>query len=484
MKDYFNNNSYFEPSSSNGYMKPKVFWLYAPILFLCIFTIDHLSAQSGARFPLRLSQNKRYLIDNNGKPFLVKEFSAWGLIQALPENEEAAFLDSIQKKGFNTVLTSLLSNAPSQMGGNPPFWQGTSPLNMQWDFSTPNEKYFQHVDRFFKMAEEKGFFVMTLPVYLGYRGDGSQGWWDELKNVHNDTLKMRIYGSFIGKRYRDTKNIMWVAGGDNNAEGETFAYENNMIEGVRSADPIHLWSGHFDMNLGVIWSTDHPVFGPSMDIDGLYVWTESVLFERGPQYKTELEQYKKGRMIMQLDLSYEHDNPHYADNENPQWTRRKIYDGLLSGCAGTSFSSGVMGNYSLSFKNWKPLMSTTGMWQVSYCFRLFESVAWNKLIPDQGSDIILSGRGTPGSRDYICAALASDSSYYLMYIPRGQEIIINARKISGKPMRMHWYDPRTGTSIRIGVAELRERFGITPPSEEDWVLVFDKNELNLPPPGF
>jgi hypothetical protein len=50
-------------------------------------------------------------------------------------------------------------------------------------------------------------------------------------------------------------------------------------------------------------------------------------------------------------------------------------------------------------------------------------------------------------------------------------------------MRMHWYNPRTGTSIRIGVAELRERFGITPPSEEDWVLVFDKDELNLPVPG-
>jgi hypothetical protein len=37
--------------------------------------------------------------------------------------------------------------------------------------------------------------------------------------------------------------------------------------------------------------------------------------------------------------------------------KKKMYDGLLSGCAGTSFSSGEIGNYSLSFKNWKPLMS-------------------------------------------------------------------------------------------------------------------------------
>src|ERR1700712_5374994 len=170
------------------------------------------------------------------------------------------------------------------------------------------------------------------------------------------------------------------------------------------------------MNLGVWWSTQHSVFGSMMDIDGEYVWTESVLFENGPQYKTELDHYKRGKMIIQIDVSYEHDNPHFADNENYQWIRRKMYDGLLSGCAGTSFSSGVLGNYSLSFKNWKPLMSTEGMKFVSYCFRLFESIPWQKLVPDQSNNVILSGRGTFGSIAYICAARAADSSYYVVYI--------------------------------------------------------------------
>jgi len=452
-------------------------------IFILLLLPCAITAQSKSIFPLKLSDNKRYLLDNTGKPFLVKEFSAWGLIQALSENDEAAFLDSIKQKGFNTVITSILSNAPSQMGGSPPYWQGVSPLNVKWDFSTPNEVYFEHVDRFFKMAEQKGFFVMALPVYLGYKGDPSQGWWDELTDKHNDTLKMRKYGEYIGRRYIGSKNIMWVAGGDNNAEGVIFAYENNMIQGLRSIDKEHLWSGHFDMNQDVIWSTDHPRFGKMMDIDGLYVWTESVLFERGPHYKTELEQYKKGKMIMQLDISYEHDAPHFADNENHQWIRRKIYDGLLSGCAGTSFSSGEIGNYSLSFKNWKPLMSTEGMIQVAHCFRLFESLPWQKFVPDETNDVILSGRGEFGALDYICAARTSDSSHYVMYIPRGQAFIINARKLSGKYMRMHWFNPRTGVALRIGVAELRERYGMTPPSEEDWVLVFDDNALKFPVPG-
>lgn len=186
---------------------------------------------------------------------------------------------------------------------------------------------------------------------------------------------------------------------------------------------------------------------------------------------------------MQLDISYEHDAPHFADNENYQWIRRKMYDGLLSGCAGTSFSSGEMGNSSYSFKNWKPLMSTTGMMQVSHCFKLFESLPWHKLVPDETDDVILWGRGVFGALDYICAARTLDSSHYVMYIPKGQPFVINAKKISGRYMRMHWYNPRTGTALRIGVAELRERYGITPPSEEDWVLVFDDNALKLPVPG-
>ncbi|GAB3321726.1 DUF4038 domain-containing protein [Larkinella ripae] len=455
-------------------------------LFLLTFLVlGRVVAQTHAVFPLQLSDNKRYLVDQNHQPFLIKEFSAWGLIQALSEKDEAAFLDSLKVKGFNTVLTSVLSNAPSQMGGNPPYWQGVSPLKVKWDFPTPNEPYFEHVDRFFRLAEQKGFFVMALPVYLGYQTDPSQGWWDELKSEHNDTLKMRRYGEFIGKRYKDTKNIMWVAGGDNNADGDLLAFERNLIAGVKAFDLKHLWSGHFDMQLGVSWSADHPVFGKMMDIDGEYVWTESLLMEKGPQYKAELAQYNKGRMIIQLDLSYEHDSPHYADNENYQWMRRKMYEGFLTGCKGTSFSSGEIGNASYSFKNWKPLMSTPGMKQVSYCFKFYESRFWEKLVPDQTDDIILSGRGTFGDLDYVCAAKTTDNSSYILYIPKGNRTLyLNMKKMTGKPMAMHWFNPRTGEALRIGVAQTRDKFGVTPPSEDDWVLLFDDANLKLPAPGF
>jgi Putative collagen-binding domain of a collagenase len=46
-------------------------------------------------------------------------------------------------------------------------------------------------------------------------------------------------------------------------------------------------------------------------------------------------------------------------------------------------------------------------------------------------------------------------------------------------MYLDWHDPGTGEVIKIGVAETRERYGIDPPSEEDWVLVFYDHPLNI-----
>ncbi|MFN8347069.1 MAG: DUF4038 domain-containing protein [Spirosomataceae bacterium] len=454
-------------------------------LFLCCF-ISTLIAfpQNGHLFPLKFSENKRYLIDNTNKPFLIKEFSAWGLLQAISEAEEAAFLDSLKEEGFNAVMVSMVSNASSQMGGNPPYWQGISPFTVEWDFSTPNETYFKHVDWFLKMAESKGFLVILVPCYWGYYTDAGQGWWDEVRGEKNSPDKMKRYGEFLGKRYQNTPNILWVAGGDNDAKGIDEPYMKNLIAGIKTYDKEHVWTGHFNNGSGHFWSTDNPLYRDVIDIDGEYVWQEISMGERGPQYVSELNQYKKGRMTIQLDQSYEHDVPHNADNENPQWIRRKMYEGLLSGCAGTSFSSGTLENQCYWFKDWKPLMNTPGMKDAARCFHLFDRLPWHDFVPDTSRKIIVEGRGVYGSREYICAARSKDARFYVMYIPKGGTFYINVKEISSQRLTVHWYNPRTGKLIRIGQVKGDERFGVIAPTEEDWVMVFSEGvDFNMPDVG-
>ncbi|HUX84565.1 MAG TPA: DUF4038 domain-containing protein [Chitinophagaceae bacterium] len=424
---------------------------------------------AGAAFPLKLSPNGRWLMDGRGRPFLIREISAWGLIQALPEPEEIAFMDSVKAKGFNTLLVSLISY-DTRFAGGPPDWQGIAPFRIHWDFSTYNPLYFDHADRVLRLAEAKGFLVLLVPCYLGYKGDRNQGWWDELLDPHNNPVKSLLYGRFLGNRYKDFPNILWVAGGDNSGKDSLYLHMANIIEGIREFDKSHLWTGHFESAPATVWSTGNPLYSRYMDIDGLYDFTESSLGKDQPQYRAEINQYRKGKMIFQLDQSYEQDIPHTADNEDST-IRRKNYEGLLCGCAGTSFCPGQPANPEYVFKDWRPLMNTVGMREATHCFRLMASIPWYLLVPDTGNKAIIRGKCIYGSRDYICSAMASDRSCYIAYLPRARSITVHLSGIRGKWFRARWYDPRSGREMIIGLLSTALPHVLAPPSRGDWILV-------------
>jgi hypothetical protein len=453
-------------------------FIFSGILFPCeVFTQSSHSTE----FPLRLNNNSTYLEGKDGKPFLIKEISAWGLIQALSEQDESAFMDSVRKKGFNTLMVSIISY-DQRFAGGPPRWQGISPFKTEWDFSTYNPAYFEHADRFLKMAASKGLLVLLVPCYLGYKNDSTQGWWNSLLSPKNDPAKSRFYGQFLGSRYKDFSNIIWLAGGDNRGEGKLATHTDAIFSGIREYDRQHLWTGHFDSAMPTNWSSGSLLYGKYMDIDGLYDFTESSLGEEGPQYKTELAHYGRGKMIFQLDQSYEHDIPHGADNEDPRWIRRKNYQGLLSGCTGTSFSPGARENQCYTLTNWRPLMNTEGMRQVSYCFRAFESRPWYMLVPDTARKIIKSGGGTFGKTDFACAARTSDSSTVMVYLPEGKKITLDLGQMAGGMASAWWFDPSSGKSRAAGTFSTGGDREFVPPSLNDWLLVLDNASLHLPPP--
>jgi MYXO-CTERM domain-containing protein len=431
-------------------------------------------------FPLELGASGRYLVDQNGSPFLIKEISAWGLAQALSDADAAAFMDAVKSKGINTLMVSAISY-DQRFAGGPPNWNGIGPFNVKWDFSTYNTAYFAHLDNVLEMARSRGLLVLLVPCYLGYKGDASQGWWSELQDSHNSPAKSRVYGQFLGNRYKNAANLIWEAGGDNDGTGVLYDHMNAIIQGIKESD-THLWTGHFDGSSGTTWSTDNALYASTMDIDGLYAWVESNLGGNGPQYRSELDRYTRGKMIIQLDQSYEHDTPHASDNEDPQWMRRKNYDGLLSGCAGTSVSPGETNNQCYTFKDWRPLMSTQGMNEAQYCFDLFESRAWQDLVPDTTSAVVTAGRGTYGNTDYVCAARTSSGGTVIAYLPSSRTVTIDMTKVSGTQAKAWWYGPTSGQATAIGTYPTTGSRTFTP-SSGDWALVIDDASLGLPAPG-
>src|SRR5258708_36213680 len=217
------------------------------------------NAQRSGIFPLKLSLNGKYLSDSKSKPFLVKEISGWGVIKALTEGDAGAFMDRVKKKGFNTLMVSIISY-DNRFVGDPPNWQGISPFKTKWDFATYNIAYFKHADKFLSMAKAKGMLVLLVPCYLGYKGDKNQGWWDELLSPNNSVAKSRIYGEFLGKRYKGFSNIIWVAGGDNKGDSVWFPHTDNIIQGIKEFDRRHLWTGHFESAQGTNWSAGNKLY--------------------------------------------------------------------------------------------------------------------------------------------------------------------------------------------------------------------------------
>src|SRR5207342_2229905 len=116
-------------------------------------------------FPLKISNDKRYLVDQQDKPFPILGRTAWFIISQ-SESGYKKFLDNTIAHGHNAIEMAVISHWP--MGNHAPFnanrdapflkrlngsdWDGKltydSIKTEAPDLLTPNEKYWAFVDDF------------------------------------------------------------------------------------------------------------------------------------------------------------------------------------------------------------------------------------------------------------------------------------------------------------------------------------------------
>ena len=291
---------------------------------------DEITTVSTYSYPLKVSKDGRYLVDQNGKPFRIQGDSAQSLIANLTYAEAQLYLSDRQAKGFNTININLIEHkfavhAPADRSGDQPF---TSP----GDFSTPNEAYFVFADSIIDLAASKGLLVSLAPMYLGVNGD-DEGWWSVLTNGVNSRKVCYDFGGYIGNRYKSRKNILWVIGGDytppagSDGEARLLAF----MKGIQAAGASQLWAG--DWNSGNI-STDEPAFAPSMDLNAVYTYGRSgqsgatyVEARRAYSYSPPHPAYLK-------ETGYEGEN--WAEGDSAS-VRNYEYRAILGGCTAGAF---------------------------------------------------------------------------------------------------------------------------------------------------
>jgi hypothetical protein len=104
-------------------------------------------------------------------------------------------------------------------------------------------------------------------------------------------------------------------------------------------------------------------------------------------------------------------------------------------------------------------------------------------VPDQA---LVGGEGasTKSALQRVQATRGED--YAFVYSAGGLPFSVSMGKISGKQVKAHWFDPRTGGAKAIGSFNNSGTQTFTPPSsgfDQDWVLVLDDAGKNYGLPG-
>ena len=193
---------------------------------------------------IRVCENGRFLETEKGEPFFWLGDTAWELFHRASREEASFYFANRREKGFNVIQAVVLAEVD---GLNTPNAYGEQPLHEN-DPTQPNEAYFKLVDNYVRMAGEFGLYIGMLPTW----GDKVIPSWGVGPAVFNE-INARAYGSYLGDRYREFTNILWILGGDRPAGTEEADYRpiwRALAKGIRetsSEKPLmtyHPMGGH------------------------------------------------------------------------------------------------------------------------------------------------------------------------------------------------------------------------------------------------
>ncbi len=427
---------------------------------------------------LEVSENERFLQHDDGTPFFYLGDTAWELFHRLDREEADKYLENRRQKGINVIQAVVLAELD---GLNQPNPYNQTPL-IDNDPAKPNDKYFEHVDYIVEKAAEKGLYIGMLPTW----GDKVNKKWGVGPVVFNKTNAEK-YGRYLGKRYQDHPNIIWLLGGDRVPE-DTEDIWRSMAKGILAHDTNHLM-------------TYHPQGGRSSSKwfhnDD---WLDFNMLQSGhsrynnPNYQQIQRDYNKTPVKPCMDGEPCYENHPVDWNPEKGWfdeydVRKACYWALFAGAHGHTYGCHDIwqmmapGRQPISSarNHWDEVLNLPGAWDMMHAKHLLLSRPFFNRVPDQS--LIADGQGE--GTHHVQATRGDD--YAFIYIPTGRNIKINLGKISGDTVTAWWYDPRTGEAEKIGEKENQGTLEVDPPGEpgkyNDWVLVLDDDSKKFPPPG-
>jgi hypothetical protein len=439
---------------------------------------------------LKVSDNQRFIVRSDGSPFFYLGDTAWELLHRLTREDAETYLKRRAEQGFTVIQTVVLAEFN---GLEAPNAYGEIPLHDN-DPLKPNENYFEHVDWVLAKAESLGLTVGLLPSWGDKWRKDRWGIGPEIFTPAN----AEAYGEWLGRRYADRANLIWIVGGDRPIENDTDrGIVTGMARGLRRGDKgTHLITFHPPGGRGSAeWFHDEPWLdfnfrqnGHSASFNVNYVKMRAD-YERTPTKPLiDGEPIYEGHPIAFKAEEFGHSIA--AD------VRRALYWDLFSGACGHTYGHHSMWQFydegrepvNRPLMTWRKAIEEPGANQMQFGRRLIESRPILTRIPD--NDVIVPAKvvtSIPGAGAYrFVATRDSEGSYAMVYAPIGRAFSVHMHKISGAKVKAWWYDPRTGKSTAAGEFSNEGEREFTPPNPGevlDWVLVLDDAAKDYAPPG-
>ncbi len=441
---------------------------------------------------LVVHSSKRYLTLTEGTPFFWMGDTAWEGFQRLTRTEIQQYLSNRASLRFNVVQITALSGLgalDANAHGDIPLWNDNPQTPATTPGNDPNNgteyDFWDHVDYTVQLAEANGIYVALLPTWGEYLWLNSG---QPAEVIFTSNQKAYDYGWWIGNRYKDSPNVIWVLGGDRAPVDSTKrALIDSMAAGINAAGATQLM-------------TYHP-WGNSSSSDWFHSssWLDFNMLQSGhnsrnrDNYNDIYKDYTRSggaKPTIDGEPRYE-DIPINFVLSNGRFdaydARQAAYWAVFAGALGHTYGhNNVWQMYKSGYSAqinasafWDASLSAPGATQMQYLRNLMESRSFLTAFPDttfvtkaqSGMNVIRCLRGT---------------DFAFVYSAGGLAFTVNLGRTSGSTVDAWWYNPKTGAATYMANYANSGQRTFTPPSSgrgNDWVLVLDDPASNYPDPG-
>ncbi len=410
--------------------------------------------------PIQISSDGRYFIDSTHQPFFWLGDTAWPLFSQYPVADAENYLANRAAKGFTVIQGVLAWGNGTGMESPQPDANATG--HRPWNDSpaSPDPVYFTQVDHLLDVAERLGLVLAMLPTWGFYVMEA------KAFTVEN----ARTYGRFLGERYKERPNLVWVSGGDRIPSGREDIYRA-LAHGLREGDGGNSLITYHPCG----WRSSAQYFHREdwLDFNMIETWTAWPHIYPAVAADTFLSPVKP---VVLGEGAYENGPEYPLGPVTPLLCRRQAWWSFM---AGGYYTYGQDRMWRMG-EGWTDTFNTPGAEQMGLYRRIASLRPWWQRIPDQG----LFNTGVSSERTLNAAVRGPDSTWAMLYLASQCHVHVNLDKILTPRVQCTWINPASGEEKDAGVyatgnntgavfPEWRSQWFSVPGHWEDAVLLLD-----------